>query len=123
MNFDNKNKLTGGKRVVSASANSYRGLRWLTNNESAFQQELMLAILLCLTTVFLDVTSLERVLLISSLLLELLVETINTAIEAVVDRIGLEFHELSGLAKDLGSSAVFISLVVTVVVWVGILCW
>lgn len=123
MNFDNKNKLTGGKRIVSASANSYRGLKWLTNNESAFQQELMLAILLCLTTVFLEVTSLERVLLISSLLLVLLVETINTAIEAVVDRIGLELHELSGLAKDLGSSAVLISLTLAAVIWGGILCW
>lgn len=123
MIFDNKNKLTGFKRLLAASTNSYRGLKWLINKESAFQQELLLAVLLCLATMFVEVTNLERLLLISSILLVLLVETINTAIEVVVDRIGLELHELSGLAKDLGSSAVFISLTLAAVTWGGILCW
>jgi diacylglycerol kinase (ATP) len=59
--------------------------------------------------------------MIVSLLVVMLVETINTSIEAVVDRIGLERHELSGLAKDLGSTAVFISMIITLVVWITIL--
>lgn len=121
MKFDNENKLTGIKRLVAASANSYRGLKWLSKNESAFQQEVMATILLSALTFALPVSKLEQSLMIVSLLLILLVETINTAIEAVVDRIGLEIHPLSGLAKDLGSSAVLISLVIALVVWGGIL--
>lgn len=123
MKFDNKNKNKGIKRIVSAFDNTCKGFYWLGKNEAAFKQEIVLTILLTAVSFLLEVSSLEHVLLICSLLLVLLTETLNTAIEAVVDRIGLELHELSGLAKDLGSAAVFISLVIAVVVWGGILCF
>ena len=121
MTFDNQNKKTGMKRITSAFINTCRGLLWMSENEAAFRQEVILFSTLAVVSLFLEVTGLERLMLISALLLVLLTETLNTAIEAVVDRIGLEFHELSGLAKDLGSAAVFISLIIAVSVWSGIL--
>lgn len=123
MTFDNKNKKTGMKRITSAFINTGKGLLWMSKNEAAFRQEVTLFSALAVVSLFLEVTVLERVMLISALLLVLLIETLNTAIEAVVDRIGLEFHQLSGLAKDLGSAAVFISLIIAVLVWSGILCF
>jgi len=123
MKFDNHNKKKGIKRINSAFINTQKGLVWLSKNETAFKQELCLVGILTITSIFLDVSVLERILLITALLIVLLTETLNTAIEAVVDRIGLELHELSGLAKDLGSAAVFISCTIAVVVWGGILCF
>jgi len=123
MNFDNKNKKTGISRIIAAFTNTCKGFYWMSKNEAAFKQELALLTVLTVVSLFLEVTTLERIFLIASLLLVLLTETLNTAIEAVVDRIGLELHELSGLAKDLGSAAVFISLTIAVLVWVGILCF
>ena len=123
MTFDNQNKKTGMKRITSAFINTGKGLLWMSRNEAAFRQEVTLFSALAIVSLFLEVTVLERVMLISALLLVLLIETLNTAIEAVVDRIGLEFHQLSGLAKDLGSAAVFISLIIAVLVWGGILCF
>ncbi len=123
MIFDNKNKKNGIKRIASAFINTSKGLLWMSSNEAAFRQEVTLFSLMAIGSLFLEVTTVERLLLISSLLLVLLTETLNTAIEAVVDRIGLELHELSGLAKDLGSAAVFISLVMVVMTWSAILCF
>lgn len=123
MTFDNQNKKTGMKRITSAFINTGKGLFWMSKNEAAFRQEITLFSALAIVSLFLEVTVLERVMLISALLLVLLIETLNTAIEAVVDRIGLELHQLSGLAKDLGSAAVFISLVIAVLVWSAILCF
>jgi diacylglycerol kinase (ATP) len=123
MKFDNNNKKTGMNRVVSAFKNTCKGFFWMSKNEAAFKQEVILMFVLTVISFYLDVTVLEHIFLIVSLLLVILTETLNTAIEAVVDRIGLEFHELSGLAKDLGSAAVFISLTIVVVVWGGILCF
>ena len=123
MTFDNQNKKTGMKRITSAFINTGKGLLWMSRNEAAFRQEVTLFSALAIVSLFLEVTVLERVMLISALLLVLLIETLNTAIEAVVDRIGLELHQLSGLAKDLGSAAVFISLVIAVLVWSAILCF
>ena len=123
MTFDNQNKKTGIKRITSAFINTCKGLLWMSKNEAAFRQEVILFSALAIVSLFLEVTALERVMLISALLLVLLTETLNTAIEAVVDRIGLEFHQLSGLAKDLGSAAVFISLLIAVLVWSAILCF
>ena len=123
MKFDNQNKKKGIKRIISAYLNTCKGFYWMSKNEAAFKQEIILTIVLTIVSFLLDVNPLERVLLITSLLLILLTETLNTAIEAVVDRISLEIHELSGLAKDLGSAAVFISFTIAVVVWGGILCF
>jgi diacylglycerol kinase (ATP) len=112
---------TGFKRIIFAAENSYKGLKWMLKNEAAFRQEAVLLLVLIVATFFFNISVLERMAMIVSLLVVMLVETINTSIEAVVDRIGLERHELSGLAKDLGSTAVFISMIITLVVWITIL--
>lgn len=121
MTFDNENKKTGISRVLSAFANTYKGIAWMTRNEAAFQQELMLSAVLTVVAFWLDISYAERGALICALLFVLLIETINTAIEAVVDRVGLEIHPLSGLAKDLGSAAVFISFMIATVIWGSVL--
>ena len=94
-----------------------KGLRAAFINESAFRQESMLALLLTPLAIFLGQNAIEYILLIGSVLLVLVVELLNSAIEAVVDRISDEHHELSGRAKDIGSAAVFISLCIVVLVW------
>ncbi len=108
---------TGIRRIVNATRYSANGLRAAWQNEAAFRQELVLALLLVPIAIWLGQTAFERLLLICSCLLVLLVELINSAIEATVDRIGSEQHELSGRAKDLGSAAVLVSLVIVVLTW------
>ena len=115
-------KHKGFKRVYLAYINSLTGFKWLIKNEAAFQQECILLAILSVVSCFLNVSLLIHLLLIVSLLQVLLVEVINTAVEATVDRIGLERHELSGLAKDLGSLAVFISIAIAVSTW-GVVLW
>ena len=121
MKFDVNNKPKGLRRLVLANENSLKAFRWLYKNEAAFRQELLLLLLLTPITFLFDITRLEQVTLIISLLFIIFTEIINTAIEAVVDRIGLEIHPLSGLAKDLGSAAVFVSLVIASLTWLAIL--
>ena len=118
---EEQKKNTGLKRLWLATLNSRRSLLGLARNEAAFREELLLLVVMGGASFFLDVTVLERCALIVSLLVILLVETLNTAIETTIDRIDLEIHPLSGLAKDLGSAAVFISLVIAAVVWASIL--
>ena len=118
---EEQKKNTGLKRLWLATLNSRRSLLWLARNEAAFREELLLLGVMGCASFFLDVTVLERCALIVSLLVILLVETLNTAIETTIDRIDLEIHPLSGRAKDLGSAAVFISLVIAAVVWASIL--
>lgn len=115
--FDSTNKPKGLKRVFLAMNNSMKGFSWMYKNEAAFRQELILLLVLIPTTFLFDISLYEQAALIISLFFIVFTEVINTAIEAVVDRIGLEIHPLSGLAKDLGSAAVLISLVVTFIVW------
>jgi diacylglycerol kinase (ATP) len=112
----------GFKRIYLAFFNTLRGFNWLLKNEAAFQQEIFLASCLTAMTYFLDVTASEQIILIIALLFILLIEIINTAIEVTIDRIGLEHNTLSGLAKDLGSAAVFISFAITLCVW-GAILW
>ncbi|NVJ66018.1 MAG: diacylglycerol kinase, partial [Gammaproteobacteria bacterium] len=88
---------------------------------AAFRQELVLTLVLSISAFFLPVTTLERVLMISSLLLILIVELINSAVEAVVDRVSDDWHELSGRAKDIGSAAVFVALFLALFVWASFL--
>lgn len=118
---DEQKRNTGIKRIWLATLNSRRSLTWLVRNEAAFRQELMLLLILGGFSFALDITALQRSALIVSLLLVLLVETLNTAIETTIDRIDTEKHPLSGLAKDLGSAAVFISLTIATVVWITVL--
>ncbi len=108
---------TGFTRLVKASQYSWQGLRAAYRHEEAFRQELWLSIVLIPLGFWLGQTGIERALLIGSVIILPLVEILNSAIEAVVDRIGDEQHELSGRAKDMGSAAVAIALGLIVVVW------
>lgn len=108
---------TGLDRIKRATRCSYAGLTVAFRNEEAFRQELLLCLALLPVACWLGHTNVERAFLIGSLIILLIVELLNSAVEAVVDRIGLERHELSGLAKDLGSAAVFMAIVHAVAVW------
>ncbi len=119
--FDTNNKPKGLKRIFLATNNSMKGFKWLFKNEAAFKQELAMLVILTPVTFFFDISRFEQAILIISLLFIIFTEVLNTAIEAVVDRIGLEIHPLSGLAKDLGSSAVMIALTITAILWAVIL--
>jgi len=114
-------KLSGVRRLFLAFVNSWKGFRGAFRFEAAFRQEVALAVVLLPLGVWLGKTGIERALLLSSVLLVLIVELLNTGIETVVDRIGLERHELSGLAKDVGSTAVLLSIVLLVIVWACVL--
>jgi diacylglycerol kinase (ATP) len=110
-------KLSGMRRLVLAFVNSWKGFKGAFKFEAAFRQEVGLAVVLLPLGVWLGTTGVEKALLVSSVLLVLIVELLNTGIETVVDRVGLERHELSGLAKDVGSTAVLLSFAVLAVVW------
>ena len=110
-------KLQGMNRLLLAFVNSWQGFKGAFRAEAAFRQEVFLAIVLLPLGAWLGRTGIEKALLISSMLLVLIVELLNTGIETVVDRIGLERHELSGLAKDVGSTAVLLSFAVLIVIW------
>lgn len=112
---------TGFTRIIKAAGYSWAGLKAAFKHEAAFRQELALCLVMIPLGVWLGQTGIERALLIGSLLLVLIVELINSAIEAVVDRFGGEQHELSGRAKDIGSAAVFIALLNVVVIWALVL--
>ena len=111
----------GFARLVKASQYSWQGLRAAFRHEEAFRQELWLSIVLIPLGFWLGQTGVEKALLTGSVILLLLVEMLNSAIEAVVDRIGDDQHELSGRSKDMGSAAVAISIGLMVVVWVLVL--
>ncbi len=108
-------------RIISATGYSLAGLKAALVREAAFRQELALFIVLAPLGFWLGQTGVERALLVGSLIFVLVVELLNSAIEALVNRIGPERHELSGIAKDLGSAAVFVSMVLVVVVWALVL--
>ena len=112
---------TGIRRILKATVYSWQGLKASYQNEEAFRQELMLAIVMIPLGFYLGNTVIEKLLLILSVLLLLLVEVLNSAIEAVVDRFGGEMHELSGRAKDMGSAAVFIAIAMMLLTWTLIL--
>lgn len=104
-------------RIVAAGRNSWQGLKDAWRLEAAFRQEAMLLCVLLPIALLAPVSMIEHVLLAGSLLLVLIVELLNSAIEAVVDRISLAHHELSGRAKDLGSAAVLFSLMLVLLTW------
>ena len=117
MTITERPKLVGMRRLLLAFVNSWKGFRGAFRSEAAFRQEVALAVVLLPLGVYLGKSPVEKALLVSSVLLVLIVELLNTGIETVVDRIGLERHELSGLAKDVGSTAVLLSFGVLVVIW------
>ncbi|MEE9551498.1 MAG: diacylglycerol kinase [Gammaproteobacteria bacterium] len=109
---------TGGlERLYKATMYSWHGLKAAFKNEAAFRQEVMLSIILIPLGFWLGENGTERALLIGSILLVIIVELINSGIEAIVDRHGSEHHELSGRAKDVGSAAVLIALINVIVIW------
>jgi len=113
-------KNTGLKRIRLAGVYAFNGLIAAYRHEAAFRQELLLAILCIPAALMLNIDRTERVLLIMVTVIVLVAELINSAVEAVVDRIGAEYHELSGRAKDMGSGAVLVSLLLWAYVWVDI---
>ena len=108
---------TGVRRVLNALRYSMDGLRAAYTGEDAFRQEILLAALLIPLALWLPVSGLGKALMIASVLLVLAVELINSAIEAVVDRVSLDRHTLSKRAKDLGSAAVLLALINVAAVW------
>ena len=116
------NNTTGLTRIIKAAGYSWKGYRAAWKNEAAFRQEAVAAVVAIAIACWLNVDAITRVLLIGSVLLVMIVEILNSAIEAVVDRIGPEFHELSGRAKDMGSGAVLLSIITALITW-GTLLW
>ena len=105
------------RRTRVAGQNSWQGLKDAFANEEAFKVQSILCLFLIPSALMIAENHLQLILLLSSLFLVLIVELLNTSIEIVVDRIGTEFHKLSGRAKDIGSAAVCLSMVVFILVW------
>jgi diacylglycerol kinase (ATP) len=116
-----RSKPRGLVRLWRACGASARGLAGAFRDEAAFRQELGFAVFVIPMGVWLGHSGVERALLVGPVLLILIVELINSAIEATVDRIGYEHHALAGLAKDMGSAAVFMSFVLLGGVWLLVL--
>jgi len=112
---------TGLARLKRAMHCSYLGLAAAYRNEEAFRQELLACLVLLPVACWLGNSNVERALRAGSFLVLLIVELLNTAVEVVVNRIGVERHELSGRAKDLGSAAVFMAIANTVAIWLLVL--
>jgi diacylglycerol kinase (ATP) len=117
MESSHKSK-SGLARIGRAFGYSLQGFAAAWKHEHAFRQELVLCLVLLPFALLLPLQLFERVLLVVTLLLVLVVELLNSAIEAVVDRVGVDQHDLSKRAKDLGSAAVFLSLVIVAVTWI-----
>ena len=112
----------GFKRLVNAFYYSLAGFKAAWKNEEAFRQEIMVGIFVVPAGIIMGETGIQRATLILSYLIIPLVELLNTAVEATVDRVGKERHELSGRAKDLGSASVFLSICIAIIVW-ALIVW
>lgn len=108
---------TGLQRLINAFGYTCAGLRTAYKNEDAFRQEVLLAVVLIPLALYLEHGAIERALMIGCVFLVLVVELLNSAVEATVDRISLDHHRLAKRAKDIGSAAVFMSLVNLATVW------
>ncbi|MFA6178848.1 MAG: diacylglycerol kinase [Methylophilaceae bacterium] len=112
---------TGLRRLLNAFGYSMAGLKAAYKNEDAFRQEVLMAIVLIPLGIYLGETGVARAMMVASVILVVIVELLNSSIEATVDRISLENHALAERAKDIGSAAVLISLVNMAVVWALVL--
>jgi diacylglycerol kinase (ATP) len=110
----------GLTRAWHAAKNSWCGVVYAFKEESAFRQELTLLIICAPIALFLDVSILEKVALICSIVMVLVVELLNSSVEAAIDRISFEHHDLSKRAKDFGSAAVMLALLVAVLIWIAV---
>ncbi|WP_264273262.1 diacylglycerol kinase [Duffyella gerundensis] len=115
------NNITGIKRIVNAAGYSWKGIKAAWQHEAAFRQEAVAGLIAIAIACSLEVDAITRVLLIGSVMLVIIVEILNSAIESVVDRIGSEFHALSGRAKDMGSAAVLLTILLAVFIWLMLL--
>ena len=119
---DNPHKGNKGiTRAFRAAINSWNGLIYAFKEESAFRQELALSLILIPLAIYLPVTPIEKILLIASVILVLIIELLNSSVEAAIDRISFEVHDLSKRAKDFGSAAVMLALLLCGLTWVIIL--
>jgi diacylglycerol kinase (ATP) len=119
---DNPHKGNKGiTRAFRAAINSWNGLIYAYKEESAFRQELALSLILIPLAIYLPVTPIERILLIASVILVLVIELLNSSVEAAIDRISFEVHDLSKRAKDFGSAAVMLALLLCALTWAIIL--
>ena len=116
-----KTGVTGVKRIINAAGYSWLGLKAAYKHESAFRQEVWLAVIMIPLGYYLGQDWTDKAALICSVLFVLVVELLNSGIEAVVDRVGDEPHRLSGRAKDMGSAAVLIALVIAGIIWAAVL--
>jgi diacylglycerol kinase (ATP) len=116
-----KTGVTGIRRIINATGYSWLGLKAAYKHESAFRQEVWLAVIMIPLGLYLGQDWTNKAILISSVLFVLIVELLNSGIEAVVDRVGDEPHKLSGRAKDMGSAAVLISLIIAAMIWTAVL--
>jgi diacylglycerol kinase (ATP) len=112
---------TGVRRILNATRYSLQGLVAAARHEAAFRQEVLLVVVLVPLGLWLGSTGVERALLAGCALLVLAVELLNSAVEAVVDRVSHEHHDLAKRAKDYGSAAVMVALAITALVWVLVL--
>ena len=119
--MSDRHKPTGLTRLVRAFGYSFQGFRHTWREEAAFRQEVMLSLLLIPVGLYFGNSGVERALLVSPMLLILVVEILNSAVEAIVDRSGTERHPLAGMAKDMGSAAVMLSFALLGTVWFLIL--
>lgn len=116
-----KSPYTGIKRICKAFTYSYDGFVATFKSEAAFRQDLAVFVVFMPVALYLDLELWEKAVLISSLLLILIAELVNTAVETVVDRISPEYHKLSKKAKDIGSSVVLLAFLNAVIVWCAFL--
>src|SRR5450631_717769 len=119
--MSDRQKPTGITRLLRAFGYSLQGFRHAWRDEAAFRQEVFLSLILIPAGLYLGRSGVERALLVSPMLLILVVEILNSAVEAVVDRSGTERHPLAGMAKDMGSAAVLLSFVLLGTVWLLVL--
>jgi|SRR5699024_10308797 len=117
----NKPGKKGVARIIAAAGYSWRGLKAAYRSETAIRQELMAGIIVIPCAFFFASNGVELALLLGSVLLIFLMELVNSALEAIVDRIGMEYHPLSGQAKDIGSALVMIAMLICVIVWAAII--
>ncbi|MEP6545913.1 MAG: diacylglycerol kinase [Gammaproteobacteria bacterium] len=119
--MSDRNKPSGITRLLRAFGYSFQGFRHAWREEAAFRQEVMLSLLIIPAGLYLGQSGVERAMLVSPMLLILVVEILNSAVEAVVDRSGTERHPLAGMAKDMGSAAVMLSFALLGTVWLLVL--
>ncbi|ENM3859083.1 diacylglycerol kinase [Proteus vulgaris] len=115
-------KREGVHRIIYTFVHSFNGFKWLCRNEAAFQQELMLFVPLTFFAFWLELPAMHTLLVMLGMVFVLFAEMVNTAIEVVVDRVSLEFHPLSGVAKNIGSALVLLSMICSLSIW-GTVLW